>query len=85
MDIGVTQQNNRLNSRENNVILGANPVLLPFSLAPESTKFDIYREQNLPFWRAQIQLRSDVHWSVKSLQPFSSTNGLNPVQYPSVE
>ena len=108
MDIGVTQQNNRLNSRDNNVIwrhvyinimntddsqvtwlghvtdviLGANPVLSLFWLAPESTKFSIYSGRNLPFWGAPFQLRSDVQRSVKSLHPFSNNSSSSPVQYP---
>ena len=63
------------------VILGANPVLLLFSLAPESTKFSIFSGRNLPFWGALFQLRSDVHWSVKSLHPFSNNSRSNPLQY----
>ena len=107
MDIGVPQQNNRLNSRVDNVIwrhvctnimniddsqvtwlghvtdiiLGANPVLLPFSLAPESTKFNIYSGRNSPFREAPFQLSSDVQRSVKSLDSFSNNSRSNPVQY----
>ena len=63
------------------VILGANPVLLPFSLAPESTKFSIYSGRNLPFGGALFQLRSDVQRSVKSLHPSSDNSRSNPAQY----
>ena len=107
MDIGVTKQNNRPNSRDENVfwrhvcinimntddsqvtwlghvtdvILGANPVLSLFWLAPECTKFSIYSGRNLPLRGAFFQLRSDVQRSVKSLHPFSSNSSSSPVQY----
>ena len=89
MDIGVTQQNNRINSRDNNiiwrhvcinimntddsqvtwlghvtdVILGANPVLLPFSLAPEGTKFSIYRGRKLENCHFERRLSSSDQMS----------------------
>ena len=63
------------------VILGANPVLFLFSLAPERTKFSIFSGRKLPFRGAFFQLRSNVQRSVKSLQRFSCINRSNPVQY----
>ena len=63
------------------VILGANPVLSSFWLAPEWTNFSKNSGRNLPFWRALIQLRSDVRRYVNSLQPFSSKDRSKPVQY----
>ena len=64
------------------VILRANPVLFSFSLAPEWTKFSIHSGRKMPFWRAPIQLRSDVNRYVNSLRPFSSKDRSNPGQYP---
>ena len=63
------------------VILGSNPVPFSFWLAPEWTKFIIKSGRNLPFWRNPYQLRSDINRYVNQLQPFSSKNRSNPVQY----
>ena len=63
------------------VRLGANPVLFSFWLAPEWSKFSIYSGRNLPFWRALLKFRSDVNRYVNSLQPFSSKDRSNTVQY----
>ena len=63
------------------VILGANPVLSSFWLAPDWTSFSIKRGRNLPFWRSLIQFRSDVRRYMNSLQPFSSKDRSKPVQY----
>ena len=49
------------------VIVGANPVLLLFSLAPESTPFSRNSGRNLPLRGASFRLRSDFQRAVKSL------------------
>ena len=63
------------------VILGANQVLLFFSLAPEGTKLSIYSGRNFPFRGALFELTSDVHRYVNLLFPFSNYSRLNIVQY----
>ena len=63
------------------IILGTNPLLSSFWLAPESMKFSIWSGWKFPVRRAPIQLRSDVRRYVSSLQPFCSKDRSNPVQY----
>ena len=104
-EIGVTQQNNRLNSRDNNVIwrhvciniintddyqvtwlghvtdviLGALPELLLFSLAPESIKFSKYSGRSLPLWRGAFPAQTrcptirEVTPSIFKQQQFESS------------
>ena len=62
------------------VILGANPLLFSFWLAPGWTKIRMCGGRGLPFWCAPIQLKSDVRRYVNSLLTFSSKDRWKPVQ-----